>query len=97
MELAIQLIADLIEHMKRECQKKETRCFYCGGLHKTVDCCSQKREEFIQKLLEIQAIAQSTSNDYLFDEINVSSNELLFSFEAQFSKPKKERFDICLC
>ncbi|MFO7875278.1 MAG: hypothetical protein R6U55_01670 [Desulfovermiculus sp.] len=96
MELAIQLIADLIDHLKKEYQKKETRCFYCGGLHKTVDCCSQKREEFIQKLLEIQAIAQSTRDEYLFDENNLNSNEPLFSSETQFSKPKKVRPDICL-
>jgi hypothetical protein len=31
MELAIQIIADPIEHMKRESQDQEIGCFYCGG------------------------------------------------------------------
>ncbi len=96
MELAIQLIADLIEHLKKECQKKETRCFYCGGLHRTVDCCSQKRENFILKLLEIQAIEQSIRHEFLFDEVSLSSNKTLSS-ETLFLKPKKDGPDICLC
>lgn len=31
MELAIQIIADPIEHMKRESQDQEIGCFSCGG------------------------------------------------------------------
>lgn len=96
MEHAIQLIVDLIEHLKKECQKKETRCFYCGGLHKTVDCCSQKREEFILKLLKIQAIEQSIGHEFLFEKLSLSSNTPQIS-ETKFSKHKKDGPDICLC
>ena len=53
MERAIQLIADLIEHFKLESRGQETRCFYCGGPHKTVNCSSDKREEFLRQFLDI--------------------------------------------
>ncbi|MBS3780404.1 MAG: hypothetical protein KGY41_08415 [Desulfovermiculus sp.] len=54
MEKAIQLISDLIEHFKLESREQETRCFYCGGPHKTVNCSSDKREEFIRQFLEME-------------------------------------------
>jgi hypothetical protein len=54
MELAIQIIADLIEHMKKESQDQEIGFFYCGGLHKTADCCSETQfSRFKQEKLDI--------------------------------------------
>ena len=76
MERAIQLIADLIEHLKLEGREQETRCFYCGGPHKTIDCSSHKREEFLKQILEIDAkskkarqIAHMSQTPSYYDEL----------------------------
>jgi DNA-directed RNA polymerase alpha subunit len=50
MESIIQVIAELIGHLKLESLELETRCFYCGGRHKTTRCRSRKREEFLASL-----------------------------------------------
>jgi hypothetical protein len=76
MEFAIQLISDLIEHLKQEEQDKTNQCFYCGGLHKTADCCSQKRHKFIRHLLEMQSLSQNSNSEFdKFANENFSSKE----------------------
>jgi hypothetical protein len=52
MKIAAKIIADLIEHLKLESLGVETRCFYCGGLHKTTSCISQERESFLNYIYE---------------------------------------------
>lgn len=46
MQMILQKLSALIEHFKAENLQKENRCFYCGGLHKTVICESDKRKAF---------------------------------------------------
>ncbi len=46
MERAINKIIALIEHFRLENLQAQTRCFYCGGAHKTVTCKSEKRAAF---------------------------------------------------
>ena len=53
-------IASLIEHFRLESLKEQTRCFYCGGLHRTVECESVKREAFH---LSLAAIAEESRDE----------------------------------
>ena len=91
MQRAIQLIADLIEHFKLESLEKETLCFYCGGFHKTVNCSSHKREEFLKQFLEIEiksqkarqvinsSISNSCYDEYILDLQKYEPKEKILS------------------
>ncbi len=63
-------ISALIEHFRLESLKEQTRCFYCGGLHRTVECESAKREAFH---LSLAAIADE-SRDENIDQADSSPN-----------------------
>jgi hypothetical protein len=63
MDMAIQQMTALIDHLRLESLKQQTRCFYCGGLHRTVDCDSPKRDEFMMKLVEVMNTSKMTGND----------------------------------
>ncbi|HMB31963.1 MAG TPA: hypothetical protein VKN82_09080 [Desulfohalobiaceae bacterium] len=55
MEMVIELITDLIEHLRLENQEESFCCFYCGGSHATVNCKSPRREAFYLSLMEISS------------------------------------------
>ena len=58
--MAISHITHLIEHFKLENLRQQSRCFFCGGLHRTVECESPRREAFH---LSIAAIAEQSRYD----------------------------------
>jgi hypothetical protein len=66
METAVRHITELIEHFRLENLKQQIRCFFCGALHRTVDCESPKREAFH---LSMAAIAKESR----YDEMAVAS------------------------
>ncbi len=55
MEMVIELITDLIEHLRLENMEESFCCFYCGGSHTTVNCKSPRREAFHLSLMEISS------------------------------------------
>ncbi len=63
MEAAIQKLANLIDHLRLESLREQTRCFYCGGLHRTVDCASPSRDAFMMKLVENMNASKRTTQD----------------------------------
>lgn len=61
METAINKIMALIDHFRLENLKEQTRCFYCGGPHKTATCRSEKRTAFhLTITLFVDAIQEYT-------------------------------------
>jgi hypothetical protein len=58
MERAVREVAALIEHLRLESLGKQIRCFYCAGLHRTADCASPKREDFMMNLAGMMAGAK---------------------------------------
>jgi len=60
MQSASRHISALIEHFRLESLKEQTRCFYCGGVHPTVECESVKREAFY---LSLAAIAEESRDE----------------------------------
>ncbi len=52
MEMAVRQLAALIKHLRLESLQEQTRCFYCGGLHRTVECDSPRRDAFMMNLAE---------------------------------------------
>ena len=81
MERAIQLIADLIEHFKMEKCEKETKCFYCGGTHKTAHCSSYKRKKFLRKFLEIEITSKKEKQIMNSSIDNFNYEEFILDFK----------------
>jgi hypothetical protein len=77
MQNAVQKIADLIDHLRRESLDEQNKCFYCGGLHKTVDCDSPQRKAFHLGLQAISAEANAG-----FWEENLAQGSLQFKNKA---------------
>ncbi|MDZ7760451.1 MAG: hypothetical protein U5L00_09370 [Desulfovermiculus sp.] len=59
MQNAVQKVAELIDHLRRESLNEQNKCFYCGGFHKTVDCDSAQRKAFHLSLLALSAEAST--------------------------------------
>ncbi len=59
MQNAVQKVADLIDHLRRESLNEQNKCFYCGGFHKTVDCGSPQRKAFHLSLVALSAEAST--------------------------------------
>lgn len=55
MQNAVQKVAELIDHLRRESLNEQNKCFYCGGFHKTVDCDSPQRKAFHLSLLALSS------------------------------------------
>ncbi len=68
MERAVQHIVALIDHFRLESLQEETRCFYCGGLHRSVDCESPEREVFYKVLIDIAAEADDMDRGLCVEE-----------------------------
>jgi len=52
MDKSVQQVVDFIEHLRLETLREQTRCFYCGGHHRSVECRSSKRNDFYRTLVE---------------------------------------------
>ena len=63
MDRAVQHIVELIEHLRQESLREQTRCFYCGGRHRSVDCGSAKREDFHRVLFDITVEFEEMEED----------------------------------
>ena len=68
MERAVQHIVALIDHLRLESLQEEIRCFYCGGLHRSVDCESPEREAFYKVLMDIAAEADDMNGDFCIEK-----------------------------
>jgi hypothetical protein len=88
MQTVIEHITALLEHFRLENMDEKHRCFYCGGLHRTVDCKSSKRKAFHLHLATLakQSIEETTlAND---SNVCVHYNEVSLS---ELSSILKER------
>ncbi|MFP4392167.1 MAG: hypothetical protein ACLFPG_04860 [Desulfohalobiaceae bacterium] len=67
MQSAVKRIADLIDHLRKEALDEQTKCFYCSGLHKTVNCQEPHRKAFHLSLLGVSAETweEDLEHDYL--------------------------------
>mgnify|MGYP006307578699 CR=1 FL=1 len=74
MQSASRQISSLIEHFRLESLNEQTRCFYCGGLHRTVECESAKREAFH---LSLAAIAEENRDEGIEQAERSSDHSLL--------------------
>ena len=72
MERAVQHIVALIDHFRLESLQEETRCFYCGGVHRSVDCESLEREAFHKVLMDIAAEADDMDRGFCMEDSAVA-------------------------
>ena len=64
MERVIEGIAALILHLRGESLNTQTRCFYCGQEHRTVDCSSPQRLLFFMKLSALAVDSQAEEETF---------------------------------
>lgn len=70
MQKAVQKVAELIDHLRRESLNEQNKCFYCGGFHKTVDCDSPQRKAFHLSLL---ALSSEASTEFWEEDLSQES------------------------
>ncbi|MFW6177461.1 MAG: hypothetical protein ACOC43_03745 [Desulfohalobiaceae bacterium] len=84
MQKVMEEVSALIEHFKEEKLQKENRCFYCGGLHKTVACESHQKEAFHQNLAALLEEEQSLETETLQGEDMGFSNQQMQEYVSDF-------------
>ncbi|MGM0423962.1 MAG: hypothetical protein ACQEQX_03450 [Thermodesulfobacteriota bacterium] len=91
MQKTMEQICALIEHFKEENLQKENKCFYCGGLHKTVACESNQKEAFHQNLAALGEEEQRQETETLQEEDMDFSNQQVEKYVADLdSSPWQE-------
>jgi len=84
MERVIEDVTALIQHLRGESLNTQTRCFYCGREHRTVECNSPQRQLFFMKLSTLAGDSQDEEETFLEGESWEDSDRKVASDDDDF-------------